>query len=243
LRKRPPERRRKKKGSKGGVNGLDDGSGTLDPGGGKETKTDEQEETKPDEAQGPKDDEWQQVGQAPYDPNYWYQQNQCSYGGQAGGYGPIMGAQYWPQNYIGILEETSKKNVKFERDKTEILNLSPKQDPNYEWVEVEAVMDSGSVVTIGNMDHIDRMSFKESPGSRAGVNYTAANGGTIKNIGEGDVIAMSEDGTEVKFKAQVGDKMTRLLIAIQRAVDAGKMVVLGSTPEAINKLAQRIKSG
>jgi len=134
--------------------------------------------------------------------------------------------------------------VSFEKEKDpEILNVSPKKDPNYEWVKVDAVMDSGSVVTIGAMDHVDPTTVKESPASKAGMNYTAADGGNIKNIGEGDVVSRSEDGTEVRFKAQIGDKMTRLLIAIQRAVEAGNMVVFGSTPEAIKKLAKMATDG
>jgi len=235
-----------KKGGKG-VNGLDDGSGTLDLGGGEEAKTDEGEAKSPEEGSAPQaqpDPGWTQVGPAPYDPNWWCQQNQYAPGGQVGGYGPaISGPQHWQPNWIGILEESQKKQVSFEQDKSEVLNLSPKQDPNYEWVKIDAVMDSGSVVTIGSMGHVDPTTVKPSAASKAGVNYTAADGGTIRNIGEGDVVAMSEDGTEVKFKSQVGDKMTRLLIAIQRAVEAGNMVVLGSTTDAIKKLMQRIKDG
>ena len=64
---------------------MGDGAGTLDLGGGEEPKADEEEATKTDESSSQKEAGWQQVGQAPYDPNYWYQQNQYDYG-EAGKY-------------------------------------------------------------------------------------------------------------------------------------------------------------
>ena len=98
-------------------------------------------------------------------------------------------------------------------------------------------MDSGSIVTICPEGCLDDDQIKETPASKSGVGYNSADGGSIKNMGEGIIKAKSEDGIDVEFTAQVGDKIKRMLIAVCRAVDAGNMVVFGANRDSLKALA------
>ena len=71
------------------------------------------------------------------------------------------------------------------------------------------------------------------------MKYTGAGGEHIENKGEGPIQAKSDEGINVDLTAQVGDKMKRLLIAVNKATEAGNMVVFGGNLATIKELAKR----
>ena len=97
---------------------------------------------------------------------------------------------------------------------------------------MNAVIDSGSVETVCGAEHIDKESVTETEASRKGMRYMAADGGYIKNIGEGQVDGRSTEGIPIRMKAQVGDKITKMLIAVRRAAEGGNIVLFNVDKES-----------
>ena len=111
-------------------------------------------------------------------------------------------------------------------------------DGKYVWIKTDAVMDSGSVEVLGPPGLVDKDKVRETELSRNGLGYNAANGGKIRNLGEGPVVAKSETGMNLDFTAQLGDKISRLLIGLSRAADAGNAILFNVDQELIQKLAK-----
>ena len=89
---------------------------------------------------------------------------------------------------------------------------------------VELTIDSGAaehVVGPKDLPHIP-----VGP-SRKHVQYTMANGHKTSNRGEQHVMAVTKDGHEITFKAQVTD-VHRPLMSVSRICDRGKRVVFES---------------
>jgi hypothetical protein len=45
------------------------------------------------------------------------------------------------------------------------------------------------------------------------------------------------DGTPIEFTTQVGDKITKMLLAVRRMTESGNMVIFGANLKSIRKLA------
>ena len=74
--------------------------------------------------------------------------------------------------------------------------------------------------------------------SQQGKGYTAADQGAIKNLGEGDLEAVSETGMGLNCTAQIGDKLNRLLIGLSRAAEAGNAVLFNVDRDFLNRMAK-----
>ena len=95
-----------------------------------------------------------------------------------------------------------------------------------EWEPFEVVMDSGANVSVGPRDVGVKAGYEvqEGAASRAGVRYTAANGGELPNLGERFMAVLTEEGTVRGLEQQVAD-VTKSLEAIRANVKAGHAVV------------------
>ena len=95
-----------------------------------------------------------------------------------------------------------------------------------EWEPFEVIMDSGANVSVGPRDVGVKAGYQvqEGEASRAGVCYTAANGGEIPNLGERFLAVLTEEGTVRGVEQQVAD-VTKSLEAIRANVKAGHTVV------------------
>ena len=97
---------------------------------------------------------------------------------------------------------------------------------NGDWETIEAILDSGaSVIVIP--PHFGR-GYEIQPGeaSKAGVRYEVANGEEIPNLGEKNLLVMTEEGTWRGLKAQVAE-VTKALQSVRGLVKAGHLVVFG----------------
>ena len=96
----------------------------------------------------------------------------------------------------------------------QILGVEKVDSDGVTWEKINAIMDSGAFDSICGREHVKHSGkVRETAASKSGVEYWAANGGKIKNLGEGDVSGMSEDGLSVEMTAQVCDNVRKMLIA------------------------------
>ena len=106
-----------------------------------------------------------------------------------------------------------------------------------DWIEIDAIVDSGAIDTIAPESMVEGLKIKQTEVSKRKGKYASADGGVIQNLGECEMEGIGEDGTPMRLVTQVGDKVTNMLIAVRRMVESGNMVVFGANHQAIRKLA------
>ena len=75
---------------------------------------------------------------------------------------------------------------------------------NHEGFEkIRIQIDSGAVDTVGPKSIGRAFAIKDTPASKGGKNYVAANGSTIKNYGERLIKGETENGLKVSIPMQV----------------------------------------
>ena len=89
-------------------------------------------------------------------------------------------------------------------------------------------MDSGSAVSVAPKTVAPWIPMTESEGSRNGVEYTAADGGKIPNLGQQVLEVTTEEGTPAVVTYQVAD-VIRPLNAVSAICDAGNEVTFTRT--------------
>ena len=88
-------------------------------------------------------------------------------------------------------------------------------------------IDSGAADSVMPKGWLCMFPARESPGSRAGLKYVAANYQKIANEGEQDVKFMSREGVRAQMTFQVG-KVNKPLAAVSSLLDDGFRVVFDS---------------
>ena len=84
-----------------------------------------------------------------------------------------------------------------------------------------------------------RMKIEQTEDSKNGKEYTAANGGKIKNEGQKIIpFTTTVEGQELKMKVQIAE-VTRMLISASKVANAGNIVNL----DAKNPHIKNIKTG
>ena len=89
-------------------------------------------------------------------------------------------------------------------------------------------MDSGSAVSVAPPNVAPWVQMTESEGSRTGVEYTAADGGKIPNLGQQVLEVTTEEGMPATVTYQVAE-VTRPLSAVSAICDAGNVVTFTRT--------------
>ena len=90
--------------------------------------------------------------------------------------------------------------------------------------------DSGKM-TKGNV-------VSQTEDSKNKVKYNAAEGSKITNVGECNLSAESEEGIGLGLKAQVGDNLKRMLLAVSETASAGNAVMINVDKDLIRRLAR-----
>ena len=72
---------------------------------------------------------------------------------------------------------------------------------------------------------IPNVETESGPASRRGVQYEAASGELIPNLGEKNFVAVGENGIKRRMKAQVCD-VNKALLSVTRMVEADNRVVV-----------------
>ena len=139
-------------------------------------------------------------------------------------------------NRIVRFEEPSKPKPKM--NARNLMAVRPKEDAEMETVRVDAVMDSGAFDTVIPKQMLGGNELRETRASREGWNWTDVQGKPVKNVGEGDLKAVSEDGIPIEFTAQVGEGIKKMLLSVKRACQNGNMIIFGANLKAIRELAK-----
>ena len=85
-------------------------------------------------------------------------------------------------------------------------------------------VDSGASDSIGPEGIAPGVEVRETAASKAGVQYTVANGHKIPNKGEKDVPMVTEEGDEASMTFQIAD-VHKALGSVRRICEAGNRVV------------------
>ncbi len=85
---------------------------------------------------------------------------------------------------------------------------------------IKIAMDSGAGDHVASPEDVEGFAIEESPNSKAGRNFVAANGGKIRNHGQSMVKMRTKDGMRVASTFQVAD-VTRPLYSVSKLCDAG----------------------
>ena len=95
------------------------------------------------------------------------------------------------------------------------------------WNCVECVLDSGAADSVCPRSMCPWFAVEDSEASRAGVYYTAANGGKLFNLGQTHVPIAMEDGVRTMATFQVAD-VSRPLMSVGRVCAMGNRVIFGA---------------
>ena len=95
------------------------------------------------------------------------------------------------------------------------------------WI-IKATVDSGAAVTVMPLWMCPEYSIKESPSSKAGVNYKAASGQKIPDLGSRKLGLVTVDGKECKMQTSVA-QVHKMLMSVAKMVDAGNEVHFGKS--------------
>ena len=95
------------------------------------------------------------------------------------------------------------------------------------WSRVDCVLDSGAADSVCPRSMAPQFAITETDASRAGVYYTAADGGRIANVGETTVPIALENGAQTSATFQVAD-VSRPLMSVGKACEMGNRVLFGS---------------
>ena len=112
------------------------------------------------------------------------------------------------------------------------------EETSGKWVRISAGMDSCAAQTVMSRKMFPKMRIEQTEDSKNGKEYTAANGGKIKNEGQKIIPFTTVEGQELKMKVQVAE-VTRMLISASKVAKAGNIVNLDAT----NPHVKNIKTG
>jgi hypothetical protein len=109
------------------------------------------------------------------------------------------------------------------------------------WEKITVTIDSGAVDSVGPKTMATDLPIKDTPASRAGLKYRAANGTTIDNLGEKSIQGITKQGKKVGMTFQVAD-VTKPLGAVRAMLAAGNKVVFESGNSYIQDKTGTIKT-
>jgi hypothetical protein len=92
------------------------------------------------------------------------------------------------------------------------------------WEKVTVTVDSGAVDSVGPPTMAKDIRVRETPASRAGMKYRAANGTSIANQGEKSIQGVTKEGRKIGMSFQIAN-VTKPLGAVRAMLDAGNRVV------------------
>lgn len=238
----------------GGYEGEEGGEG-LNLGGAEEKEKEEEEENAQDNSQdatkhqskGWNDkrnawENWQYDSPGAY---YMGEQSQNPFQGIWEEWNPAFYALYKDKEEkvdAGEIVETgfkvkTRKKFKNTKIKPELMALRSTEN-EMETVKVDAVMDSGAFDIVIPKEMMGGNEIRQTKASKAGYNLYDVQGGEVKNLGEGDLKGVSEDGIAIEFTAQVGEGIKKMLLSVKRACKSGNMVIFGANMKAIRDLAK-----
>ena len=93
-----------------------------------------------------------------------------------------------------------------------------------EWELIKINVDSGAIDTVGPKSIAQAFRARETPASRNGLLYRAANWTPIRNEGEKHIIGLTDDRTPINFVMKIAE-VSKPLGSVYQFTEAGNMVV------------------
>ena len=127
-----------------------------------------------------------------------------------------------------------------EEDKpAEILGFSWRSDAetwnDQKWVKVESVVDSGASAPVAPPSMLPGVKIEESEGSKRGQKYTSASKHKLKNLGQQQVHACTEDGDTTDLLFQIAD-VSKPLVSVSAICERGNRVIFGRAGGVVQNL-------
>ena len=127
-----------------------------------------------------------------------------------------------------------------EEDKpAEILGFSWRSDPTEweqrKWVKVESVVDSGASAPVAPPSMLPNVKIEESEGSKRGQKYISASKHKLKNPGQQQVHACTEDGDPTDLLFQIAD-VSKPLVSVSAICERGNRVIFGRAGGVVQNL-------
>ena len=117
-----------------------------------------------------------------------------------------------------------------EEGKDGALNMAWRSEPeewNKErWVKVKSIMDSGASAPVAPPDMLPNVKIRESPGSKRGQKFSSASKHKLKNLGEQQIHACTEEGDDMEILFQIAD-ISKPLVSISSICERGNRVLFG----------------
>ena len=107
--------------------------------------------------------------------------------------------------------------------------------------KITVTIDSGAVDSVGPKTMATDLPIRDTPASRAGLKYRAANGTTIDNLGEKAIQGVTKQGNKVGMTFQVAN-VTKPLGAVRAMLAAGNKVVFEAGNSYIQDKTRTIKT-
>ena len=127
---------------------------------------------------------------------------------------------------LGLAEQSECQCLERDEDYDDTQAMAANEE-DFQEVDIVCAGDSACTDHIANEQDIPGYPIHESPGSRAGKGWVAADGMRIPNQGEADLNLVSQ-GRRPRSTFQVG-KVSRPLMSIARICDAGNTVLFNKT--------------
>ena len=109
------------------------------------------------------------------------------------------------------------------------------------WEKITVTIDSGAIDSVGPKTVAMDIGIKDTPASRAGLKYRAANGTSIDNLGEKSIQGVTNQGNKVGMTFQIAN-VTKPLGAVRAMLAAGNQVVFEAGNSYIQDKTRTIKT-
>ena len=126
-----------------------------------------------------------------------------------------------------------------EQASDEIMNLSWRSQPEdwqgANWVRVESVVDSGASAPVAPPTMLPGVPIAPSEGSKRGQQYTSASKHRLKNLGQQQISACTEDGDPTSVLFQIAD-VSKPLVSVSSICERGNRVIFGRSGGVVKNL-------
>ena len=110
-----------------------------------------------------------------------------------------------------------------------------------EWELIRINVDSGAIDTVGPKSIAKAFRTRETPASRNGLSYRAANGTPIANEGEKHIVGLTDKWTPINFTMQIAD-VSKPLGSVYQFTEANNMVVFDKGNSYVIDKASGVKT-
>ena len=112
---------------------------------------------------------------------------------------------------------------------------TPEEWESAKWVKVDSVMDSGAAAPVAPPSMMPGVKIVPSPGSLRGQKYTSASKHKLKNLGQQQIHACTEDGDPTSVLFQIAD-VSKPLVSVGSICEKGNRVIFGCSGGVVKNL-------